>query len=304
MSADWSGQTPKRARGLGSGLAALLGDGGRADSVNAETRTNAARVLPIASLRAGRLQPRSEFDDAEIDSLAESIRRQGIIQPILARPAKDSDGDYEIIAGERRWRAAQRAGLHEVPVVVHFIGDQDALEIALIENLQRQDLNIFEEAEAYQQLVSEYGNTQEEVAQALGRSRSHVTNTIRLLALPAEIKQLTIAGKLSAGHARVLLGAATAAAAAANAANAITLAQKIVSENLNVRQTEKLLAAAGSNPSRRARPEKSADLKDFERNLTNRLGLKVTITEKKRGGSLNIRYKSLEQLDEFVKRLG
>ncbi|MDP7344462.1 MAG: ParB/RepB/Spo0J family partition protein, partial [Alphaproteobacteria bacterium] len=292
MSADWSGQTPKRARGLGSGLAALLGDGGRADSVNAETRTNAARVLPIASLRAGRLQPRSEFDDAEIDSLAESIRRQGIIQPILARPAKDSDGDYEIIAGERRWRAAQRAGLHEVPVVVHFIGDQDALEISLIENLQRQDLNIFEEAEAYQQLVSEYGNTQEEVAQALGRSRSHVTNTIRLLALPAEIKQLTIAGKLSAGHARVLLGAA---AADANASYAITLAPKIVSENLNVRQTEILLAAAGSNPSRRARPEKSADLKDFERNLTNRLGLKVTITEKKRGGSLNIRYKSLEQ---------
>ncbi|MDP6475322.1 MAG: ParB/RepB/Spo0J family partition protein [Alphaproteobacteria bacterium] len=251
-------------------------------------------MLPIASLRAGRLQPRKEFDDSEIESLAESIRQQGIIQPILARPAKDSDGDYEIVAGERRWRAAQRAGLHEVPVVVHFIGDQDALEISLIENLQRQDLNIFEEAEAYQQLVSEYGNTQEEVAQALGRSRSHVANTLRLLTLAPEIKQLTIDGRLSAGHARVLVGAP----------NALEFAKKITDQNLNVRQTEKLLSAASLSPSRRAKAEKSADLKDFERNLTNRLGLKVTITEKKRGGSLNIRYESLEQLDEFVKRLG
>ena len=154
MSPESSDHAPTRMRGLGSGLAALLGDGGRGEGVIPDSTPHATRVLPIASLRAGRLQPRRDFNEAEINSLAESIRRQGIIQPILARPAKDSDGDYEIIAGERRWRAAQRAGLHEVPVVVHFIGDQDALEIALIENLQRQDLNIFEEAEAYQRLIS------------------------------------------------------------------------------------------------------------------------------------------------------
>jgi ParB family chromosome partitioning protein len=268
-------------RGLGSGLAALLGDGGRGEGVIPDSTPHATRVLPIASLRAGRLQPRRDFNEAEINSLAESIRRQGIIQPILARPAKDSDGDYEIIAGERRWRAAQRAGLHEVPVVVHFIGDQDALEIALIEN--------------YQRLISEYGNTQDDVARALGRSRSHVANTVRLLALPPEIKRLTIAGQLSAGHARVLL----------SANNALELATKIVDENLNVRQAEKLLhgAASGLKRSHQAKAEKSADLKDLEQKLTNRLGLKVTITEKKRGGSVTVQYKTLEQLDEFLRRL-
>ncbi len=293
MSDDSSGQTPKRVRGLGSGLAALLGD--TPDSAVADATPTAARVLPIASLRAGRLQPRQVFDDGEIEALAESIRHQGIIQPILARPAKESDGDYEIIAGERRWRAAQRAGLHEVPVVVHFIGDQDALEIALIENLQRQDLNILEEAEAYNRLIDEYGNTQEEVAKGLGRSRSHVANTVRLLTLPNEVKQLVSAGNLSAGHARVLVGARSA----------VELAQKIVNENLNVRQTETLLQAAegGGAVPQKARREKSADVRDLEDSLTRRLGLKVTIAEGKRGGRLIFRYKTLEQLDELLKRL-
>ncbi len=295
MNADSSGQTPQRVRGLGSGLAALLGEGGRADGVNTETTPAAARVLPIGSLRAGRLQPRTEFKREEIESLAESIKAQGIIQPILARPAKDSDGDYEIIAGERRWRAAQLAGLHEVPVVIHFIGDQDALEIALIENLQRQDLNVFEEAEAYQHLISDYGNSQEEVAHAVGRSRSHVANTVRLLALPPEIKDLTIAGKLSPGHARVLLGAE----------NAVEIAHKIVNENLNVRQTEQLMQKAEESESRpvKAKKEKNADLRDLEETLTVRLGLKVTINEKKRGGSVSVQYKTLEQLDELLKKL-
>ncbi|MBT3627543.1 MAG: ParB/RepB/Spo0J family partition protein [Rhodospirillaceae bacterium] len=294
MSSDSSGQTPQRMRGLGSGLAALLGEGG-ADGVNTETTPAAARVLPIGSLRAGRLQPRTTFDRAEIESLAQSISAQGIIQPILARPAKDSDGDYEIIAGERRWRAAQVAGLHEVPVVIHFIGDQDALEIALIENLQRQDLNIFEEAEAYQHLISDYGNSQEEVAGAVGRSRSHVANTVRLLALPAEIKDLTVAGKLSPGHARVLLGAE----------NAVEIAHKIVNENLNVRQTEKLMQDTNEGASQpvKAKKEKNADLRDLEETLTVRLGLKVTISEKKRGGSVSVQYKTLEQLDELLKKL-
>jgi len=295
MSSDGSGQTPRRMRGLGSGLAALLGETGRADGVNTETAPAAARNLPIGSVRAGRLQPRTEFDRAEIESLAASIVAQGIIQPILVRPAKDSDGDYEIIAGERRWRAAQIAGLHEVPVIIHFIGDKDALELALIENLHRQDLNVFEEAEAYRHLISDYGNSQEEVARAVGRSRSHIANIVRLLALPREIKEMTISGKLSPGHARVLLAAE----------NAVQLANKIVRENLNVRQTEKLAAktAAGTVPPEGAKPEKNADLRDLEETLTKRLGLKVTITEKKPGGNLRVQYKTLEQLDELLKRL-
>jgi len=294
MNSDSSGQTPQRTRGLGSGLAALLGETGRGEGVSKDSTPAASRVLSIGSLRPGRLQPRTEFDSKEIQSLAASISSQGIIQPILVRPAKDTDGDYEIIAGERRWRAAQLAGLHEVPVVVHFIGDQDALEIALIENLQRQNLNVFEEAEAYQHLIADYGNSQEEVAQAVGRSRSHVANVIRLLALAPEIKQMTVAGKLSPGHARVLLGAE----------NAIQMANKIVSENLNVRQTEKLISKADDkNQTVKAKKEKNSDLRDLEDTLTNRLGLRVRINEKKRGGNISVEYKTLEQLDEFLKRL-
>lgn len=294
MNSDSSGQTPQRTRGLGSGLAALLGETGRGEGVSKDSTPAASRVLSIGSLRPGRLQPRTEFDSKEIQSLAASISTQGIIQPILVRPAKDTDGDYEIIAGERRWRAAQLAGLHEVPVVVHFIGDQDALEIALIENLQRQNLNVFEEAEAYQHLIADYGNSQEEVAQAVGRSRSHVANVVRLLALAPEIKQMTVAGKLSPGHARVLLGAE----------NAIQMANKIVSENLNVRQTEKLISKADDkNQTVKAKKEKNADLRDLEDTLTNRLGLRVRINEKKRGGNISVEYKTLEQLDEFLKRL-
>ena len=294
MNSDSSGQTPQRTRGLGSGLAALLGETSRGEGVSKDFTPAASRVLSIGSLRPGRLQPRTEFDSKEIQSLAASISSQGIIQPILVRPAKDTDGDYEIIAGERRWRAAQLAGLHEVPVVVHFIGDQDALEIALIENLQRQNLNVFEEAEAYQHLIADYGNSQEEVAQAVGRSRSHVANVIRLLALAPEIKQMTVAGKLSPGHARVLLGAE----------NAIQMANKIVSENLNVRQTEKLISKADDkNQTVKSKKEKNADLRDLEDTLTNRLGLRVRINEKKRGGNISVEYKTLEQLDEFLKRL-
>ena len=295
MNSKSSSEAPQRLRGLGSGLATLLGDSDGGDHVTSESTPSSARLLPIASLRAGRLQPRTEFADSEISALAESIRQQGIIQPILARPAKDSDGDYEIIAGERRWRAAQRAGLHEVPVIIHFIGDQDALEIALIENLHREDLNIFEEAEAYQRLIADYGSTQDEVARAVGRSRSHIANTVRLLSLPPEIRDLTVAGKLSPGHARVLV----------SAPNAVELANKITDENLNVRQTESLLRAATAElkPSRHVKAVKSADLRDLEKILSNRLGLKVTITERKRGGSLSVQYKTLEQLDEFLKRL-
>lgn len=293
MSENTSGRPPSRVRGLGSGLAALLGD---APETNlADHPPAAARVLPVTSLKAGRLQPRRAFDEGEIEALADSIRQQGIIQPILARPAKGADGDFEIIAGERRWRAAQRAGLHEVPVVVHFIDDQDALEIALIENLQRQDLNILEEAEAYNRLINDYGNTQEKVAKGLGRSRSHIANTVRLLTLPSEVKQLISAGYLSAGHARVLVGAR----------NAIDLAQKIVNENLNVRQAEKLLQTPADNAGfpKTSKYEKDANVRELENSLTRRLGLRVTVTEGKHGGKLIFRYKTLDQLDEFLKRL-
>jgi len=293
MSGDSSDQAPARARGLGSGLAALLG--GAPETTIADSTPTATRVLSTASLKAGRLQPRRVFDDSEIDALAVSIRQQGIIQPILVRPDKESDGDYEIIAGERRWRAAQRAGLHDVPVVIHFIGDQDALEIALIENLQRQDLNILEEAEAYNRLMSNYGNTQEEVAKGLGRSRSHIANTLRLLTLPEEVKRFITEGNLSAGHARVLVGAQ----------NAVELAQKIIAENLNVRQTEKLLQTSKGNTAllNNLKQEKSVDVKELEDSLTRRLGLRITISEGKRGGKLIFRYQTLEQLDEFLKRL-
>jgi len=293
MSKDSSGHAPTRARGLGSGLAALLG--GTSESPIADSAQTASRVLPITNLKAGRAQPRRDFDDDEIDALAMSIRQQGIIQPILVRPDREADGEYEIIAGERRWRAAQRAGLHDVPVVVHFIGDQDALEIALIENLQRQDLNILEEAEAYNRLIREYDKTQEEVATELGRSRSHIANTLRLLNLPGEVKRLITEGVLSAGHARALVGAK----------NAVELAQRIVAENLNVRQTEKLQQASGGEAVliKNMKREKSADVKDLEDSLTRSLGLRVAILEGKRGGKLILQYKTLEQLDELLKRL-
>ncbi len=295
MSSDSSSQPGQRVRGLGSGLATLLGESGRASQANEGKNASPYKTLPISSLHVGRLQPRTEFDKGEIESLAQSIKTEGIIQPILVRPDKTSESNYEIIAGERRWRAAQLAKLHEVPAVVHLVDDQDALKIALIENLQRQDLNVFEEAEAYQHLMLDYGNSQEDIARALGRSRSHVANSIRMLGLPESIKEMVTGGKLSVGHARVLLGHK----------NAVSLANKVVGDQLNVRQTESLVRTFVDQNSVKYGHQKikDANLRDLETTISNRLGLRVTISERKQGGAINIRYKSLEQLDNLLTKL-
>lgn len=295
MSSDSSSQSVQRVRGLGSGLATLLGESGRVDQIHEGINRSSLKNIPISNLKAGALQPRAVFNEGEIESLAQSIKKEGIIQPILVRPDKTSENDYEIIAGERRWRAAQLAGLHEVPVIIHLIDDQDSLKIALIENLQRQDLNIFEEADAYQHLMLDYGNSQEDVAKAVGRSRSHVANSIRMRSLPDPIKAMVIGGKLSVGHARVLLGHK----------NAVVMANKIIGDQMNVRETEAFVRAfvEGNVEKNSRRRIKDANLRDLETTVSNRLGLQVTISERKKGGSINIRYNSLEQLDNLLKKL-
>jgi len=293
MSSDLSDQKPRRSRGLGSGLAALLGESGRGEVDNKGIGMASTKTLPISCIGPGRLQPRTKFDEAEIKALADSISSQGIIQPILVRPVEGSGKDYEIVAGERRWRAAQLARLHEVPVIIHFIGDKDALQIALIENLQRQELNVFEEAEAYQNLIKDFGNSQEEIAKLIGKSRSHVANIIRLLGLPDEIKDMVLMNQITPGHGRVLLAVA----------NPLEIARIILKQSLNVRQTEKLV----KNGLNRVPPKiggaiKDANTQDLERHLTNRIGLKVLVSAKKRGGKITIKYDNLDQLDEFLKK--
>lgn len=293
----------EKRRNLGRGLSALLGDSGVAAAAAAAQNPNTAtaagkpaglRTLPIGQLQPGKFQPRRQFDEAAIADLVESVRTKGVLQPILVRPYQ---GAYEIIAGERRWRAAQRAQLHEVPVIIRELTDKEALEVALVENLQRQDLTALEEAEGYRRLVEEFEHTQEELAKAVGKSRSHVANMMRLLALPDPVKALLDDGKLSAGHARALL----------TAGDPVGLAQQVVDKQLNVRQTEKLAAEGGKPKGAGGRPakgsDKDADTAALERDLTEALGVKVTITAQGRGGELTIHYGSLEQLDDILSRL-
>jgi ParB family chromosome partitioning protein len=276
-------------RGLGRGLSSLLGDGEpeARESVEAQPRS---RNLPIAFLRPNPFQPRRSFNEEELQNLAASIADKGVLQPILVRPTPTRDV-YEIIAGERRWRAAQRAKLHEVPVIVRAFSDAQALEIAIIENVQRSDLNAVEEGAAYQELMSRFEYTQEQVSEVIGKSRSHVANTLRLLKLPEPVKALISEGKLSAGHARTLIGLA----------NAEALAREIVAGALNVRQAEKRVRAPrGGKPV----AAKDADTKALEHSLSNALGMEVSIEHQgKRGGAVKIRYRNLEQLDEVIRRL-
>ncbi|CAA7621987.1 ParB/RepB/Spo0J family partition protein [Magnetospirillum sp. UT-4] len=293
----------EKRRNLGRGLSALLGDSGVAAAavvMDTESRAAAAgpkpaglRTLPIGQLKPGKFQPRRQFSEEAIADLAESVRTKGVLQPILVRP---HDGGYEIIAGERRWRAAQRAQLHEVPVIVRELTDKEALEVALVENLQRQDLTALEEAEGYRRLVEEFSHTQEELARAVGKSRSHVANMMRLLALPDPVKGMLDQGTLSAGHARALL----------TAADPVGLARQVAEKQLNVRQTEKL-AAAGGKPKAGGRPAKAAardaDTAQLERDMAEMLGLKVDIRPQGRGGELVLHYSSLEQLDDLLSRL-
>ena len=295
---------------LGRGLAALMGDLDQpVPAKQAETSDPDAQILrgekdvPIEHLRANPNNPRKNFQDNELQDLANSIREHGIVQPILVRRAKGEDlggAIYEIIAGERRWRAAQRAGVHDVPIVVRDVADKQALELAIIENVQRADLNAVEEALGYQQLIDEYDYSQNEMAQVIGKSRSHVANTLRLLKLPAEVQTLVSDGSLSAGHARTLV----------NAEDPVSLAKRIISQGLSVRQAEDLAQensefkgpAAGAQ--RRTASQKSADIRALEQRLEESLGLKIDLRHgEKEKGELRIKYKSLDQLDEVCRRL-
>ncbi len=276
-------------RGLGKGLSALLGQ----DSMLMGGAEEGVRMVPLESLEPSPLQPRRDFAEEEIERLADSLREHGVLQPLLVRPAAGSGGGFEIVAGERRWRAAQKAGIFELPVVVRELEDRQVVQLALVENLQREDLNPLEEAEAYRRLVEEFGHTQEEVARVVGRSRSHVANTLRLLTLPPVIRGLLRSGRLSAGHARALLGAADPAA----------LAEIVVSRGLNVRRTEELARSAHKQASRRSPLPPDPDIRAAEEAFSRLLGLRVAIRPQGRGGRLVIRYSDPEQLEALRRRL-
>ena len=280
---------------LGRGLAALIGDVG--DESAALERTRSQRRVPIEFLKPNPRNPRRYFAEAELDELAASIRERGIIQPILVRTARGAVDQYEIIAGERRWRAAQRAGMHDVPVVLLEVTDREALELAIIENVQRADLNALEEANGYQALADEFKYSQDDVAKIVGKSRSHVANTVRLLKLPESVQDFIRTGKISPGHARALLGQPDPDA----------LAQAIVAQGLSVRQAEAVVqeraTQAGKTSTRRPRGEKDADTLALEKRLSDALGLAVTIAHRGKGGEMKIRYKTVEQLDDVIRRL-
>jgi ParB family transcriptional regulator, chromosome partitioning protein len=281
---------------LGRGLAALIGDMG--DETAALERVRSQRKLPIEFLRANPRNPRRNFSDADVDELAASIRERGIIQPILARTVRGEPDAYEIIAGERRWRAAQRANLHEVPVVLLEVSDREALELAIIENVQRTDLNPLEEAMGYEALMGEFSHSQDEVAKIVGKSRPHVANMLRLLKLPDTVKAYLAENKISAGHARALLGQPDPEA----------LAREVVQKGLNVRQLEALTqdraTKAGKAPKQRPRGDKDPNTVALEKRLTDTLGLAVTIAHRGKGGEVRIRYGTLEELDYLVSRIG
>ncbi len=290
-----------RKKGLGRGLSHLLGE---AEAAYRATEAPAAptapgNVLPIEFLRAGRFQPRRHFDEAALEELASSIRVHGLLQPILVRPIEGERDAYEIVAGERRWRAAQRAERHEVPVIIQALSDSQALEIALIENLHRRDLTALEEAEGYERLIDEFKHSHDELGKLVGKSRSHVANMLRLLALPDQVKAMLQSGELTAGHARALLTAPDPEA----------LAKSVVVRGLSVRATERLAnlaKAAPQKPSGRAAPaggKKNADLMALERDLSERLGLVVSIESRGAGGSLTIAYRTLDQLDDVIEKL-
>lgn len=275
--------------GLGRGLSALIGD----DMAQEPVAAKGVRTLPIAFLKPNPNQPRKNFAEAELEDLANSIREKGVLQPILVRPVKGASDTYEIVAGERRWRAAQRAKLHDVPVVVRELGDGEALEVAIVENVQRADLNAIEEAAAYQELIARFGYTQEQIAQEVGKSRSHVANTLRLLKLPESVQAMLCDGRLTAGHARTLIGTPDAEARA----------KAIIEAELNVRQAEHRSDKA-KKTSQNNRFEKTPDTLALEKQIADKLGLQIEINDRgKKGGEVKIRYKTLEQLDEVCRRL-
>ena len=290
--------TPKRQRGLGRGLSALMADieqtvGDKGPS-SSERRSD--MLVPIENVHPNPDQPRRHFDVDALNDLAGSIRSKGIIQPLVVRAHPEKTGEYEIVAGERRWRASQLAQLHELPIVVREFSDLDVLEIAIIENIQRADLNPIEEAIGYRQLMDKFGHTQEQMAEALGKSRPHIANVLRLLALPKDVQAFVINGSLSSGHARALI----------TAPNASDLARVVVARGLSVRQTEKLVKEPKApSKDRMPRPAKDADTRALEGDLSADLKMAVSITHNpgQEGGSITIRYKNLEQLDELCRHL-
>ena len=298
--------TPKPSP-LGRGLSALFGDADNSYQAPA-ARTAAVVVdlaapkagmlqkMPVTWLRSGMFQPRSHFDETALQELAASIRERGILEPLLARKLPDGVNNYEIIAGERRWRASQIAGLHEVPVLVRELTDREALEFGIIENVQREDLSPLEEGEGYKRLLEEFGHTQDALAKIVGKSRPHITNMLRLLTLPAPVRQLIAEGKLTSGHARALIPAK----------NPMALAQEIIKKGLNVRQAETLAKRDQENPEihkKKANADDSADVIALEKELERVIGLKVKIVTKGKSGTLTLQYTDLDQLDDIIKKL-
>lgn len=279
---------------LGRGLAALIGDMATMEGARAAESSSGTKRLPLDFIIANRANPRRDFDPDQLEELTSSIREKGVMQPLLVRPT-NAPNIFEIIAGERRWRAAQKAGLHDVPVIVRDVDDKEALELAIIENVQRVDLNPLEEAQGYGQLIDQFEYTQQDLAQVIGKSRSHVANTLRLLRLPQDVRDLLARGELTAGHARTLITAEDPAG----------LARRIVGGGLSVREAE-ALSQRGSAPRKRPageRREKDSDTVALEKRLSDTLGLAVSIDHREEGGRLEIRYRTLEQLDGICRKL-
>ncbi len=290
-----------KSKGLGRGLSALLADVDDSQKEAPSEKSTAkerrgAQTLPIEKVVANPDQPRQDFSKPELEELTSSIREKGIIQPLIVRPDPDAADQFQIVAGERRWRAAQAANIHEIPVVIRELDDTEVLELAIIENIQRSDLNSVEEALGYRQLMDSFGHTQEQMAVALGKSRSHIANLLRLLSLPDKVLEYVRQGKLSAGHARALV----------TSENPVGLADTIISGGLSVRQAEKLAKGEDSpanSPTQKY--EKDADTKAIEGDLTAQLKMKVSITPQpdNEGGKVVIKYKNLDQLDQLLQVL-
>lgn len=284
-------------RGLGRGLSALLGESDAENPATAEAAAG-AREIPIELIHRNPDQPRRRFGEAEIAELADSIREKGVLQPVLVRPAPGLPGEYQLVAGERRWRASQQAGLKAIPALVRELDDQQVLEIAIIENVQRADLGPIEESLSYRALMDRFGRTQEEVAQVVGKSRPHVANALRLLSLPAEVQTLLAEGKLTAGHARALIGSL----------NPLAFAEEVIARGLNVRDTEALVKRGAPEkksvgPGMAGKTTRDHDTLALESDLSEVLGLGVEIRDRGGVGELRIKYATLEQLDDLCRRL-
>ncbi len=279
---------------LGRGLAALIGDIAPIEGIRSSEKEGIMQV-GVEQIIANRSNPRHRFDESQLEDLTASIKEKGVMQPLLVRQSEDDGDIYEIIAGERRWRAAQRAGLSQVPIIVRQVDDKEALELAIIENVQREDLNSIEESKGYEQLIQQFNYTQEDLSKVIGKSRSHVANTLRLIKLPEQVQDMISAGDLTAGHARTLI----------TANNPIKLAKKIINEGLSVRQAEALQQKEGEALKVKSKKltTKDANTIALEKRLSDALGFEIHIDDRGNKGKLSINYKSLEQLDDIVARL-